>query len=123
MRRAPLAVTTLLVVLFARTSFASDDTEQPKEEQPRLPADRWAFRPSVMSGLGQWILFGGGNIAGQIKVGRFVAEYSHGQALDYDRLGGFAKSPAERRAGVSVFSPWTTGGGVGFEITPRLHVL
>jgi hypothetical protein len=76
-----------------------------------------------MAGLLQWVAFGGGNVAGQLKIGRAAFEYSHGQALDYDRLGGFAKSPAERRSGISLFSPWTTGGGVGFQITPSLHAL
>ncbi len=92
------------------------------EVQPARP-DEWTMRPSVMSGLGQWVIFGGGNLAAQLKVGRFVVEYSHGQALDYDRLGGFAKSSADRDADLSVFSPWTTGGGMGFQITPALHVL
>lgn len=87
------------------------------------PSRGFTTRPSVMAGLGQWIVFGGGNVAVQLKVGRFAFEYSHGQALDYDRLGGFAKSSDERDAGVSLFCPWTTGGGMGFQITPSLHAL
>ncbi len=130
-----LALSSLLVTGLlgaSQEAFAAD------EHEPALPSkvapdtsnaaptptpDPWATRFSVMAGLGQWVVFGGGNIATQLKVGRFVFEYSHGQALDYDRLGGFAKSPDERDAGVSLFSPWTTGGGVGFQITPNFHVL
>jgi hypothetical protein len=85
--------------------------------------DDYAPRPSVMAGLSQWILWGGGNLAGQVKMGRWVVEYSHGQALHFDRLSGFAMTRDEREAGVAVSMPWTTGGGVGFQITPRLHAL
>jgi hypothetical protein len=120
MNRRIAALGFALLFLFPLSALAS---ETPEQETPSPPPDRWATRPSVMSGLGQWIVFGGGNIAGQLKVGRFVFEYSHGQALDYDRFGGFAKSSAERGAGVSVFSPWTTGGGAGIQITPNLHLM
>jgi opacity protein-like surface antigen len=119
MKRAAACLLSTAIVL--ATAAASADPESPAPSPP--PPDRWATRPSVMSGLGQWTVFGGGNVAAQVKFGRFVIEYSHGQALDYDRLGGFAKTAAEKSAGISLFSPWTTGGGVGFQITPRLHVL
>lgn len=84
--------------------------------------DPYRTRPSVMMGLGQWIVFGGGNVAAQLKRGHFVFEYSHGQALDYSRVS-FAQTAAENDAGVEVHSPWTTGGGFGYQITPKLHVL
>lgn len=87
---------------------------------PRL--DPYRTRPSVMLGLGQWIVFGGGNVAAQLKRGRFVFEYSHGQALDFSRIS-FSQTSAENDAGVEVTAPWTTGGGFGYQITPKLHVL
>ena len=87
------------------------------------PADPYTLRPSVMAGLLQWIAFGGGNLAGQVKVGRAVLEYSHGQALDFSRSGGFALSQRERDEGAKAGMRWTTGGGAGLQITPRLHVL
>lgn len=87
---------------------------------PRL--DPYRTRPSVMLGLGQWIVFGGGNVAAQLKRGRFVFEYSHGQALDFSRIS-FSQTAAENDAGVEVTAPWTTGGGFGYQITPKLHVL
>lgn len=87
---------------------------------PRL--DPYRTRPSVMLGLGQWIVFGGGNVAAQLKRGRFVFEYSHGQALDFSRVS-FSQTSAENDAGVEVTAPWTTGGGFGYQITPKLHVL
>jgi hypothetical protein len=84
--------------------------------------DPRATRPSVMLGLMQWIAFGGGNVAAQLKTGRLVFEYSHGQALDLSRFEP-ALTEEEADADVAVRMPWTTGGGVGFQITPNLHVL
>ena len=90
---------------------------------PVPAADPYALRPSVMLGLMQWLAFGGGNIAAQLKFGRWVAEYSHGQALQFERVPALALTAQERAAGVAVGMPWTTGGGFGIQITPELHVL
>lgn len=76
-----------------------------------------------MLGLMQWVAWGGGNIAAQVKWGHWVAEYSHGQALQLERLGGLGLTAEERSAGVRVGMPWTTGGGLGYQLTPELHVL
>jgi hypothetical protein len=76
-----------------------------------------------MLGLSQWIVFGGGNVATQVKFGRFVLEYSHGQALDFTRIESVALTQEEREAGVSVGMPWTTGGGFGVQLTPNFHAL
>jgi hypothetical protein len=134
MNRVLLGSSLVVALLGAsHEAFAADETPRPivgvatseeaSDAGSKAATDPWATRFSVMAGLGQWVVFGGGNIAAQLKVGRVVFEYSHGQALDYDRLGGFAKTKEERDAGVSLFSPWTTGGGVGFQITPHFHVL
>jgi hypothetical protein len=101
----------LLLITLVRPALAAE------------PADPFTTRPSVMAGLMQWTVFGGGNVAAQLKHGRFVFEYSHGQALDLGRLGGFALTESERDAEIELRMPWTTGGGVGFQITPELHVL
>jgi hypothetical protein len=101
----------MVVVLFFSSSARAEES------------DPYPTRPSVMAGLGQWTAFGGGNVAARLETGHWVFEYSHGQALDLNRLGGFALTQAERDADVSVFVPWTTGGGVGYQITPDLHVL
>lgn len=76
-----------------------------------------------MLGLMQWTLFGGANIAAQLKVGRVAIEYSHGQALDFNRVESITLTQDERDAKVQLSMPWTTGGGVGLQITPELHVL
>jgi hypothetical protein len=85
--------------------------------------DGYVFRPSVMAGLSQWVLFGGSNVAGQVKFGRAVVEYSHGQGLVLNRLEAFGLTSSERAAGVDVTMVWTTGGGAGVQITPNLHAL
>jgi hypothetical protein len=103
--------------------LAEAEPETATEQPPGPPPTRFTTRPSVMAGLIQWVAFGGANLAAQLKVGRLALEYSHGQALDYDRWGGFAKTSDERSAGISLFSPWTTGFGVGVQITPYLHAL
>jgi hypothetical protein len=108
-----------VLVLLVTGRAAAEDTPPP----PSPPPSPYTLRPSVMAGLMQWTLLRGGNIAAQVKVGRFVAEYSHGQALSLDNLGGAFLTSDERAAGVSITMPWTTGGGVGFQITPYLHVL
>jgi hypothetical protein len=76
-----------------------------------------------MAGLTQWILFRGGNVAVEYKVGRFAFEYSHGQGLDLNQASGVGLTSAERDAGAHVRVPWTTGFGVGFRVTEHVHVL
>lgn len=118
-RTPPLLVGILLSLISARAGAS----EQPPETTPTPePSSPFTLRPSVMAGMTQWLLFGGGNIAAQVKVGRVVFEYSHGQSLHFDRVG-FTQTEAENDAGVKVGMPWTTGGGVGFQITPNLHFL
>ena len=110
----------LLGALLLSSSARADDAPAPSEP---TPSDPYAFRPSVMAGLMQWTVFGGGNIAAQVKVKRLVFEYSHGQSLHFDRVAALALTEDERNAGVKVGMPWTTGGGFGVQITPNLHVL
>jgi hypothetical protein len=113
----------LLATLLSLASGARAD-EAPRLAAPPLASpDPYSFRPSVMLGLMQWVAWGGGNIAAQLKFGHWVAEYSHGQALQLERLGGLGLTADERAAGVSVGMPWTTGGGFGYQLTPELHVL
>jgi hypothetical protein len=119
-----------LAATFTLGSLAAHDSSAAELEPPLAPtlrpapaADPYALRPSVMLGLMQWLAFGGGNIAAQLKFGRWVAEYSHGQALQFERVPALALTAEERAAGVAVGMPWTTGGGFGVQLTPELHVL
>lgn len=122
LRARPLRSLVLLTLATASlAAMASLATASPDVTAPA--PSRYTLRPSVMLGLLQWTLFGGGNIAGQVKYKRLVFEYSHGQALQFHRVASFAQTEAERDAGVEVESPWTTGGGAGFQITPNLHLM
>jgi hypothetical protein len=78
---------------------------------------------AVMAGLTQWTVWGGGNLAAELRLGRWVFEYSHGHALDLNRVEAIGLSEAERDAGVKVFMPWTTGGGFGYALLDGLHLL
>ncbi|MBK6692724.1 MAG: hypothetical protein IPG50_11020 [Myxococcales bacterium] len=127
------------IAFAAEPQAPSSSAPEPLPAQPLSPPDQsvdapigsatepsrspYTLRPSVMMGLSQWLVFGGGNVAGQVKVGRLVLEYSHGQALKLDRIAALALTSEERAAGVRVEQAWTTGGGAGFQITPNLHVL
>ncbi|MCE9580518.1 MAG: hypothetical protein K8W52_45785 [Deltaproteobacteria bacterium] len=111
----------LLVAITSVPALAAAD--EPAPPRPRVAQTRYPTRASVMMGLNQWVLFGGGNVAAQVAHGRWVVEYSHGQALDFGKIGAIALTSAERDAGVNVEQRWTTGGGFGFRITPNLHVL
>jgi hypothetical protein len=85
--------------------------------------DPYRTRFSLMAGLSQWMLFGGANVAAELKVGRFVFEYSHGQGLHLSGAGDFALDGAERAAGIDLRVHWTTGGGFGVSLLPNLHLL
>ena len=106
------------------TAAALSLTVPARAESPSPPPESpYTLRPSVMAGLLQWVAFGGANVAAQLKVGRVVFEYSHGQALDLAYLSTATLKPQEREEGVGVRMPWTTGGGAGLQLTPSLHAL
>jgi hypothetical protein len=97
---------------------ATPPAASPHEEFHGLPTEG-----SVVAGLTQWVLFRGGNIGGELRIGRLALEVSHGQGLDLNQVPELALSSAERAAGAHVYVPWTTGFGVGVRITRDLTVL
>ncbi|MBK7535815.1 MAG: hypothetical protein IPI49_10705 [Myxococcales bacterium] len=115
-RRGPRGALVALVVALGLGAARQVRAEDGAAVAPRGPV------VSAMLGLGQWVVFGGGNVAAQAKLGRWVVEYSHGQSLHYNRVA-LALTEAERDADLEVESPWTTGGGVGYQLTRRLHLL
>jgi hypothetical protein len=70
-------------------------------------------------GLSQPLLAHGFNAAVEVRYGRLIATYSHGQGLDYARF----ETADEKRAGTAVKLPWTTGGGVGLLLIDELWIL
>jgi hypothetical protein len=121
MKTALLTLALILSTVRLASAQTAADADQPTTPTPSK--DDYSLRPSVMLGLSQWLVFGGGNVAAQLKAGRWVFEYSHGQSLHFQGASSFALSSAERDAGVAITMPWTTGGGIGLQITPHLHAL
>jgi hypothetical protein len=112
-------------LILPRAARAQERPATPAEERPASSAahDPWQPQVSVMAGLTQWVLFQGGNVAVEYKIGRLAFEYSHGQGLDLIQVPGVGLTSAERDAGAHVRVPWTTGFGVGFRVTNHLDVL
>jgi hypothetical protein len=69
----------------------------------------------------QPFVLGGGNLTVAYKTEHLVFEYSHGWALDLNRIpDGGALTEEERAQGLSVYIPWSTGFSVGYRITKNL---
>jgi hypothetical protein len=78
---------------------------------------------SLMTGLGQDVVWQGYNIAAQFTTGRWVFSYSHGWNIDLSgHYPWFALSSQEQANNVSLYYNWTTGGGFGYFLTDGLHV-
>lgn len=77
---------------------------------------------SVQGGLSQPLVLQGGNIAATYYGEKFVFEYSHGFDLNYSANGGAALSETEREQELSVFSPYSTGIGIGYLFTKNLDL-
>lgn len=73
-------------------------------------------------GLVQPVVLHGFNAAIEIRHGRWIATYSHGQGIEASRLGG-TLTKEEDAAHVRLMLPWTTGGGVGYRVFRDLYVL
>lgn len=74
-------------------------------------------------GLIQPIFLRGFNAAVDLRMRRLVLSYSHGQGLDYSATPSLGLNDAEREAGLSLRSPWTTGGGIGLTLVDELYVM
>jgi hypothetical protein len=73
-------------------------------------------------GLLQPLLLRGFNAAIDLRVGRVIASYSHGQGLNFGRAPG-ALTAAEDAAGLRVIAPISTGGGIGLTIVDELYAM
>jgi hypothetical protein len=73
-------------------------------------------------GLVQPLVMRGFNAAVELRRGRWIATYSHGQGLEASRAPGVLSSE-ERAAGMRLTMPYTTGGGVGVVLLDELYVL
>jgi len=74
---------------------------------------------AVNFGLLQLVL-GGFNVAAEFRYRTLWFEYSHGIDLTLNDAGGLGLSSQEKREGVHVFVPYTTGFGVGTTVLDEL---
>jgi hypothetical protein len=72
-------------------------------------------------GLLQPILTHGFNAAVDVRVGRLVVSYSHGQGLEISRAGGLTDE--EEAAGMRLVMPYSTGFGIGATIVGQLYAM
>ncbi len=101
---------------------------------PAAPGDAFAHRFQLRAhqpdrpqiafhfGLLQPLLLRGFNAAVDLRWGRFIATYSHGQGLDVDLAPG-TLTDAETQAGLEIFLPYSTGFGVGAVLFDELYAL
>lgn len=73
-------------------------------------------------GLVQPLVMRGFNAAVELRRGRFIATYSHGQGLEASLAPGVLTS-SEKAAGMRLTMPYTTGGGIGVVLIDELYVL
>ena len=85
---------------------------------PHRPDAQLSFHYGVL----QPILLSGFNAAVDVRLGRWIFTYSHGQGLDFTDVPG-ALSSAEDDAGLSLMAPFSTGFGIGAVLLDELYVL
>lgn len=88
------------------------------QRAPRAPDAQLSFH----YGLLQPLLLAGFNAAVDLRIGRFVASYSHGHGLDAGRAPGVL-SPAEKRLNARLLEPYSTGLGLGVTLVDELYAL
>ncbi len=87
-----------------------------RAHQPERPQLAFHF------GLLQPLLLRGFNAAVDLRWGRFIATYSHGQGLNVDLAPGVL-TESEERAGLEIFVPYSTGFGLGAVLFDELYAL
>jgi hypothetical protein len=85
---------------------------------PRRPLAQLGFH----YGLLQPILTRGFNAAIDVRLGRLVLSYSHGQGLEVSRAPGVLTA-AEDAAGMRLTMPYSTGGGIGITLFDELYTM
>jgi hypothetical protein len=135
--RPRILASAFLIALLAARHARADPTAAPTPEPARLhgpEAPDGQFPSHVFQldahapkraqigftfGLSQPILAHGFNAAIDVRYGRLVLTYSHGQGLDVTP----ALSSNERAAGMTLQEPFTTGGGAGIVLIDELWIL
>ncbi len=78
---------------------------------------------NLVFGMSQPLVLNGGNVEVNYVTDKWVFEYSHGFNLDLNTSPGEqALSQQERDQGLTVFAPYSTGGGIGYRFTEALNI-
>jgi hypothetical protein len=107
---------TLLVALALVLCAAQARAQSPSPMPQKLEV-------AVLAGLLQPTVLHGFNAALDLRYRRFAFNCSHGAALDYSANPRLTLSERDRRAGLQLHSPWSTGFGVGVSLIDHLYVL
>jgi len=122
-RRPPLLSSLLVVTLFHAVPGhgPSAPLTQFLSHRFQLEARQPGLQLSFHTGLLQPLFVQGFNAAMDVRVGRLVLTYSHGEGLD--GVGQTALLDPERAAGANLGLTWSTGGGIGVTIIDELYAL
>lgn len=107
----------ILITATMSTANAQSDAPTAQSEQPTSGLRTGHF--ALKAGLSQPLLLSGVNLAVAYKTNRWVLEYSHGMWLRYDRVG---RTDTERDQNLDLYSPWTTGFGIGYRLPWRVDI-
>jgi len=78
---------------------------------------------NLVFGMSQPLILKGGNIEVNYLTEKWVFEYSHGWSLDLNASPDEkALTDTERTQGLSIFVPYSTGGGIGYRFTPEFNL-
>jgi hypothetical protein len=120
-------VVLFLCLVSARTR--ADDVHGPNASSAAFPSHVFQLAPrkpgaqlGFSYGLVQPILLHGFNAAVDLRIGRWIVTYSHGQGLHPARAPG-TLTAEEKAAGLQLFEPYSTGGGVGVTLVDELYLL
>ena len=84
-------------------------------------ADAKADQTALLFGMSQPLLFNGKNIEVNYLTERFVFEYSHGWDLNISNFKD-GLTDEEKDQKLKIYTPYTTGGGIGYRFTDTFHV-
>lgn len=95
---------------------SSVPAQPPGAAPPTVPSAAARQTETILfAGLIQPLLLRGVNVALTHLGQRFAISYSHGMFLHYDAVD-FLRSKEERNQSLDVYSPWSTGAGVGWRL-------
>ena len=124
-----VAAVVALLLSGASPTAARAEGHGPSASAAAFPSHDFSLRPhdrgvelSFHYGLLQPLLLHGFNAAADLRIGRFIASYSHGQGLVISDAPG-ALTAEQEAAGMRIVAPFSTGGGIGLTLFDELYVM